>query len=87
VKVAEATRAHKGFKLGLSPRGALALSRAARAYALVEGRDYCVPDDIKSVAGPVVAHRVVLDTSLYGVARIAEAEEAVAAVLKSVPAP
>jgi MoxR-like ATPase len=87
VKIAEATRIHKSFKLGLSPRGALALARAARAYALVDGRDYCVPDDIKAVAVPVIAHRVVLDTSLYGVARIAEAEEAVAAVLKSVAAP
>ncbi|MBI3551319.1 MAG: AAA family ATPase [Elusimicrobia bacterium] len=87
VKVAEATRAQKNFKLGLSPRGALALARAARAYALVDGRDYCVPDDVKAVAVPVIAHRVVLDTSLYGVARIAEAEEAVAAVLKSLAAP
>ena len=87
VRVAEATRANKAFKLGLSPRGALALSRAARAYALVHGRDYCVPDDIKTVAVPVVAHRTLLDSSLYGVARIAEAEEAVAAVLRSVAAP
>ena len=87
VKIAEATRAGKSFKLGLSPRGALALARAARAYALVEGRAYCVPDDIKAVAVPVIAHRIVLDTSLYGVARIAEAEEAVASVLKNVAAP
>jgi MoxR-like ATPase len=87
VRVAEATRAAKQFKLGLSPRGALALCRAARAYALVSGRDYCVPDDIKAVAVPVVAHRIVLDTSLFGQARIAEAEEAVASVLRGVPAP
>jgi MoxR-like ATPase len=87
VRVAEATREHKNFKLGLSPRGALALTRAARAYALVNGRDYCVPDDIKTVAVPVVAHRTLLDSSLYGVARITEAEEAVAVVLRSVAAP
>jgi MoxR-like ATPase len=87
VRIAETTRAHKAFKLGLSPRGALALTRAARAYALVHGRDYCVPDDIKAVAVPVVAHRTLVDSSLYGVARIAEAEEAVASVLKAVPAP
>jgi MoxR-like ATPase len=87
VKIAEATRGAKSFKLGLSPRGALALARAARAYALLEGRDYCLPDDIKAVAAPVIAHRIVLDTSLYGVARIAEAEEAVALALKSVSAP
>lgn len=87
VKIAEATRANKSFKLGLSPRGALALTRAARALALVDGRDYCVPDDVKAVAVPVIAHRIVLDTSLYGVARIAEAEDAVASVLKMVAAP
>jgi MoxR-like ATPase len=87
VKIAEATRIQKNFKLGLSPRGALALTRAARAYAMIDGRGYCVPDDIKSVAIPVIAHRIVLDTSLYGVARIAEAEEAVSQVLTSVPAP
>lgn len=87
VRISEASRSAKQFKLGLSPRGALALCRAARAYALVLGRDYCVPDDIKAVAVPVIAHRVVLDTSLYGVARIAEAEEAVEGLLRSVAAP
>ena len=87
VRIAEATRASKQFKLGLSPRGALALSRAARAHALVGGRDYCLPDDIKAVAIPVLAHRLMLDTSLYGVARIQEAAEAVSALLRAVPAP
>ena len=88
VKIAEATRAARTFKLGLSPRGALALARAARAFALLEGRDYCVPDDIKAVAAPVISHRVVLDSAgSYGVARIAQAEEAVEAVLREVPAP
>ena len=87
VRIAEATRASKQFKLGLSPRGALALSRAARAHALVEGRGYCLPDDIKAVAIPVLAHRLMLDTSLYGVARVAEAAEAVAALLRAVPVP
>ena len=46
-----------------------------------------MPDDIKAVTIPIVAHRTLLDSSLYGVARIAEAEEAVAAVLRSVSAP
>ncbi len=88
VRLAEATRAARGFKLGLSPRGALAVARAARAYALLEGREYCVPDDIKAVAAPVIAHRVVLDgTGSYGVARINEAEEAVETVLRGVAAP
>ncbi len=87
VRLAEASRAGKGVRLGLSPRGTLALARAARAYAVVEGRDHCVPDDVKAVALPVAAHRLLLDTSLYGVARVDEAEAAVADLLHSVRAP
>jgi MoxR-like ATPase len=87
VRLAEATRQLKGVRLGLSPRGTLALCRAARAHALIDGREHCVPDDLKAVAVPVAAHRLLLDTSLYGVARVAEAEEAVAALLKTVRAP
>ncbi|MBI4376013.1 MAG: AAA family ATPase [Elusimicrobia bacterium] len=87
VRIAQASRSAKQVRLGLSPRGALALCRAARAYALVMGRDYCVPDDIKAVAAPVMAHRLVLESQLYGMAKIAEAEEAVAGLLRSVPSP
>ena len=87
VALAEASRRHPAVKLGLSPRGSLALCRAARAYAFIDGRDYCVPDDFKVVAVPVMAHRLLLDTSLLGVARIAEAEGVVEGLLKSVPSP
>lgn len=87
VRIAEASRAAPGVRLGASPRGTLALCRAARAHALTEGRDYGVPDDLKAVAVPVLAHRLLLDTSLYGVARVSEAEEAVSALLKTVRAP
>jgi MoxR-like ATPase len=87
VRIAEATRQSKTVKLGLSPRGALALSRAARAFAFVSGRDYCVPDDVKAVAVPVMAHRLLFDTSLYGMDRINESEGAVEALLRGVPAP
>ena len=87
VKIAEATRSARAVKLGLSPRGALAVVRAARSMALMAGRDYCVPDDIKTVAVPVIAHRLILDTSLYGVAKINEVEEAVASIVRSVPSP
>lgn len=87
VRLAEASRAARGVRLGLSPRGTLALCRAARAYALVDGRDHGVPDDLKAVAIPVMAHRLLLDTSLYGVARVSEAEETAASLVSSVPAP
>ena len=55
----EATRNGRQFLLGLSTRAAQAMYRAAQARALLAGRDYCVPDDIKSLAVPVFAHRVI----------------------------
>ncbi len=59
IAVLNATRQESEFLLGASPRAGLAWSRAAQALALVEGRDYCVPDDFKAMAVPVLAHRVV----------------------------
>jgi MoxR-like ATPase len=56
----EATRTSPMLVLGVSPRGALALLRAARARALADGRDYVVPDDVKTLAGPALAHRVLV---------------------------
>lgn len=60
--VVEKTRAHEALGLGVSPRGSQALYRAAQALALVEGRDYAIPDDVKRLAVPVFAHRVVVNT-------------------------
>ena len=54
------TRNHPELALGVSTRGALALHRASQALAMVEGRDYVIPDDIQRLAVPVMAHRVVL---------------------------
>ena len=54
------TRAHPALTLGVSTRGALALHRASQALALVEGRDYVIPDDIRRLAVPILAHRVIL---------------------------
>ncbi len=54
-----ATRSHKELALGVSTRGALTLYRAVQSLALVEGRAYAIPDDVKRLAGPVLAHRVV----------------------------
>lgn len=87
VALARATRQTEGVRLGLSPRGAQALCQAARALALVSGRDYCVPDDVKRVAVPVAAHRLVLDTAAHGAAKAAEAERLVESVLRRVPPP
>jgi MoxR-like ATPase len=61
VQIAAATREHPDVRLGASPRGSLALVRTGRAYAATEGRSYVTPDDIKAVAGPVLAHRLILE--------------------------
>ncbi|MFQ5793934.1 MAG: AAA family ATPase [Candidatus Bipolaricaulia bacterium] len=60
LRIVVATRSSELLELGVSPRGALALQRAAQALVVIEGRDYCTPDDIKQLAPAVLAHRVVL---------------------------
>ncbi len=77
----EATRQHKGLRLGASPRAALALQHGAQARAAVQGRSYVMPDDLKAMAIPVLAHRVVVESSarLRGKSRDAVIAEVVAA--------
>jgi len=70
--IVEKTRTHESLALGVSPRGAQALYRAAQALAMVEGRDYAVPDDVKRLAVPVFAHRVVVNTRLALTQRTAD---------------
>lgn len=60
VEIVSATRRHPMVALGSSPRGSLSLSHASRAYAAIAGRDYVVPDDIKALAVPVLAHRLMM---------------------------
>ncbi|AIQ18148.1 magnesium chelatase [Paenibacillus sp. FSL H7-0357] len=60
IRIVEATRTAPGIKLGASPRAGFALLRASQAYALIQSRNYVIPDDIKAVAVPVLAHRLVL---------------------------
>ncbi len=57
--IVEATRTSDKLDVGASPRATLALARAAQARALVDGRKYCLPDDVKTLAIPVLAHRVI----------------------------
>jgi len=64
--IVESTRRCDELHVGVSPRGALALYRAAQASALVAGREYVVPDDVKSLALPVLAHRVISKGYLHG---------------------
>lgn len=81
--IADATRKRKGVSLGVSPRGSVHLLRAARAAAVVEGRDFVVPDDVKGLAGPVLAHRLMLS----GRAAAGSSEAIVEEILEDVPAP
>jgi MoxR-like ATPase len=58
--IVEATRSHPDAALGVSPRGSQALLRACQVYAALQGRDYVLPDDVKAMAAPVLAHRIAL---------------------------
>ena len=66
VDIAQQSRIQPGILSGVSPRGTLALFNMSRAYAYIHDRNYVVPEDIKAVAVPVLAHRLVLDRSAGG---------------------
>jgi MoxR-like ATPase len=85
VDLADATRHHRDLMLGVSPRGALALQRAARALAASVARAYVVPDDIKALAPSVLEHRLVL--SPEAMMRGVSAADVLTSVLDSVPVP
>jgi MoxR-like ATPase len=85
VRIARATRDHVGLVLGSGPRGALALVRGARAVALLDGRRYVTPDDVKRIALPALRHRVALAPDALLEGRTVNA--LLADVLETVPAP
>ena len=85
VRLVRETRDYAGLSRGASPRASIALTRAARAHALMEGRDFVVPDDIKAVARPVLRHRLCLsaDAEIEGI----QMEDLLTRLLEQVPAP
>ena len=85
VDLVEATRHHRDLMLGVSPRGALALQRAARALAASVGRSYVVPDDVKVLAASVLEHRLVLSSE--AMMRGVDPGDVLAGILDSVPVP
>lgn len=85
VQLVQATRAEPAFELGASPRAALALFRAARALAVISGRDYVLPDDVKRLAPVVLAHRLILSTQAR--LRGRDVEALLAEVIERVPVP
>ena len=85
VDIVAATRTSQSAAVGASPRGSLALLKLARCRAALQGRDYVLPDDVKAITVPALAHRLVLRPELW-VQRIS-AEDVVREVLESVPTP
>jgi len=85
VSLVRATREHPQIQVGASPRGSLSLVQLARGEALMHLRDYVIPDDIKQIAVPTLAHRVVLRPELW--VRQVSSDDVVAAVVSSVPTP
>ncbi|MCS7051833.1 MAG: MoxR family ATPase, partial [Thermomicrobium sp.] len=85
VSLVEATRRHEDVYLGAGPRGSLALYNAARAWAAMQGRDYVIPDDIKELAEPTLAHRIIVNPAAR--MRHVDARAIVREVVASVPVP
>ena len=86
--IVDATRDSQAIELGVSPRGAMTFYKAAQANALVMGRDYCVPDDIKELAIPCLSHRVIPAIRLeVDGPRTEVAERAITEILDRIPVP
>jgi MoxR-like ATPase len=85
VALIQATRDHAQIQVGASPRGGLALIQLARGQALLQQRDYVVPDDVKRIAVPALAHRITLRPELW--VRKVSSDDVIAGVLDRVPVP
>jgi MoxR-like ATPase len=85
VSLAAATRSHNQVQVGVSPRGSLALYQLARAQAMVQGRDFVLPDDVKVMALPALAHRLLLRPELW--VRGIQADAIIQEILDRTPVP
>ncbi|UQZ36600.1 magnesium chelatase [Paenibacillus sp. PK3_47] len=85
IRIVEATRKAPAVKLGASPRAGFSLLRASQGYALIQGRNYVIPDDVKAVAAPVLAHRLLLQRGPGS--REGQAAEVVEQILREVEVP
>lgn len=79
------TRSHKQIELGASPRGSLALLKLSRAWAAIQGRDFVLPDDVKTFAQCALSHRIILDPNLWG-SRLTD-RDVIDELMQSVPVP
>lgn len=88
LQIIEKTRAHPEVELGISPRGSQSLYVSAQAWAVVNGRDYVTPNDVKEMAEPVIAHRLILKSRSFNLSKLAEERRKVVKnILDSVPLP
>ena len=85
VEITRRTRGHKEVVLGVSPRGSIALMRAAMGRAMLSGRDYVLPDDVQEMTAPVLAHRLVLRAQAY--VQSQTAETVLQNILREIPVP
>lgn len=85
VELVAMTRKHRQVAVGASPRGSLALLKLTRAWAAIRGRDYVLPDDVKSFVRPALGHRLILDPELW--LRRGATEDMLGEVLRLVPVP
>ena len=86
VDIVSMTRDSERVRLGVSPRGSLALMRAAQAWAVIDGRDFVLPDDVKAVAVPILAHRII--SRSQGTIRLTESNaNIIEYIIDAVPVP
>ena len=88
LQIVDATRRSESLELGISPRGTLSLFRSAQALAFVEGRDYCIADDLKRLVIPCFGHRVIVNSRSTALRqRTREVEQVLAEILQTVAVP
>jgi MoxR-like ATPase len=86
IRIADVTRSSEKLRIGVSPRGTLALAHVAQAHAALDGRDFVLPDDVKAVAVPVLSHRVI--SKSQSSVRLAQSNETIIDyLLSTIPAP
>ena len=85
VALVEATRSHQDVSLGCSPRGSLGLYRGSQAMALLRGRDYALPDDVKTLAVPMISHRMIVSSAAR--MRAVSSDDVVRSIVEQTPVP
>ena len=84
IAIIQATRHHEQIALGINPRGTLCLMRCAQAYAFIQGRDYVIPEDIKTLVKPCLCHRLL---SFHNNSSQTFAASVLDEILKTIPVP